>query len=80
MARYFGTVEAGGLRLSTGETDEPIIARLGYHDAALQAVLHPDGRFEIDVVDSFGDRVGYVVEPREARKGRRVLKGRLPTP
>lgn len=75
---YFGTVKTTrGAPLSTGMTDEPIEVRAGNNNIAVRVHLLPSGEYTIDVVDSFGERVGYLEEPKADRKGRRVLKGKL---
>ena len=77
--RYFGTATAGtGAPMSTGLTDQTIIVEAGNHDAAVRVMLHPDGRYEIEIVDVFGARVGHLVPPKPGVRGRRVITGRLP--
>lgn len=75
---YFGTAHAAGMKtVSTGQSDKLIETRAGNGDAAVRVRLAPDGSFEIDVCDPWGERVGYVVPPTDGKKGQRVLKGRL---
>lgn len=76
---YFGAVSGKPSQpsISTGLTEHPIHARLGDADAAISVLLLPDGRFEIEIQDSAFDRVGYVIPPKDGKRGVKVLKGRL---
>lgn len=70
---FFGTARTGTKAVSTGQSDTLVETRAGNSDIAVRVQLAPDGSFEIDVCDAWGQRVGYLV------KGQRVLKGRLTT-
>lgn len=78
MSLYFGTAQAGMRSVSTGESDKLVETRAGNGDIAVRVQLAPDGSFEIDVCDVWGERIGYLVPPADGKKGKRVLKGRLP--
>jgi hypothetical protein len=75
---YHGTAQAGtDPVLSTGETDKILRVEAGDTEKSVRVTLHPDGKFEIDIVDFFGDPVGHVIAPKGGKRGVRVLKGKL---
>lgn len=76
---YFGSMKHNDGAVYTGRVAGAITATMGDNEAQLHVVLLPNGRFEIQMTNQWGDQVGHVIPPRGGKQGKRIITGTLNT-